>query len=217
MPGDRDPVAKVARDKERASEMRFLTLQQIDEQLAALTDKPQLQAMVATLICAGLRREELLWLRAEDVDFAAGDYGLIRIRAKTIDGQSWQPKTKVNRIVPTSSMLRRYFDAYLAQIERAGWLFPSPSGRRYDIDSFSRDLRSVNETAGLASSCLDFGHSFGSHLAQKGESLYKIATRLGKSPEVCRRHFAALLRELMTVSVEFHHELHSPLAISDDQ
>lgn len=27
----------------------------------------------------------------------------------------------------------------------------------------------------------------------KGESLYKIATIMGNSPEICRRHYAALL------------------------
>jgi len=42
------------------AEIRYLTLEQIDEQLAALADWPQLQAMVATFIYAGLRREEAL-------------------------------------------------------------------------------------------------------------------------------------------------------------
>lgn len=68
MPGDRNPAANVERHKERAAEIRFLTLTQIDEQLNALRFKPQLQTMVATLIYAGLRREELLWLTLEDVD-----------------------------------------------------------------------------------------------------------------------------------------------------
>lgn len=159
--------------------------------------------MVATLIYAGVRREELLWLRAEDVDLAAGTYGMLRIRAKTIAGQSWQPKTKVNRVVPISSTLRRHLDAYLALANRPGWFFPSPAGRRYDIDNFSRDLRKANETAGLAWSCLDYRHSFGSLLAQKGESLYKIATLMGNSPEICRRHYAALVPDALVSSVEF--------------
>lgn len=205
MPGDKNPVVKVGRYKERAPEIRFLTLQQIDEQLAALAEKPQLQAMVATLIYAGLRREELLWLRAEDVDLAAGTYGMIRIRAKTVDGQSWQPKTKVNRVVPISSTLRRHLDRHFAVAKRPQWIFSSPSGKQYDIDNFSRDLRNANEAVGLVWSCLDYRHSFGSHLAQKGESLYKIATLMGNSPEICRRHYAALRPECLTEIVEFGH------------
>jgi hypothetical protein len=46
MPSDKNPAAKVERYKERAPEIRFLTLAQIDEQLAALAERPQLQAMV---------------------------------------------------------------------------------------------------------------------------------------------------------------------------
>ena len=37
----------------------------------------------------------------------------------------------------------------------------------------------------------------------EGESLYKIATLMGSSPETCRRHYAALLAESLVVLVEF--------------
>jgi len=50
---------------------------------------------------------------------------------------------------------------------------------------------------------LDFRHTFGSHLAQKGESLYKIAELMGNSPEICRKHYAALVPEKMHNVVEF--------------
>lgn len=83
------------------------------------------------------------------------------------------------------------------------WLFPSPEGRRYDPDNFSSDLRRVQRTRRLAWSCLDFRHTFGSQLAQRDVSLYKIATLMGNSPEICRRHYAALLPEALGDSVEF--------------
>lgn len=51
--------------------------------------------------------------------------------------------------------------------------------------------------------CLDFRHTFGSQLAMKGESLYKISVLMGNSPEICRRHYAALIPETMVDSVEF--------------
>lgn len=78
MPGDRNPVVAVPRHKERAPSIRFLTLRQVEEQLDALRFKPQLRAMVATLIYAGLRREELLWLTLDDVDLSRrnGAHGL---------------------------------------------------------------------------------------------------------------------------------------------
>ena len=48
-----------------------------------------------------------------------------------------------------------------------------------------------------------YRHTFGSQLAMKGESLYKISTLMGNSPEICRRHYAALLPEALIDSVEF--------------
>jgi integrase len=83
------------------------------------------------------------------------------------------------------------------------WFFPSPQGKRYDPDNFSRDLRNANKKAGLQWTCLDFRHTFGSQLAMKGGSLYKISALMGNSPEICRRHYAALIPETMTDSVEF--------------
>ncbi len=81
----------------------------------------------------------------------------------------------------------------------------SPTGKRWDPDNFSQDLREINERNGLPWGCLDFRHSFGSHLAQKGESPYKIAELMGNSPETCRRHYAAFVPEQMRDTVEFHH------------
>lgn len=203
MPSDNNPAAKVERYRETAPEIRFLTLAQIDEQLSALDANVQLQAMVALLIFAGVRREELLWLRCEDVDLSAGTHGLLRIRAKTVDGESWQPKTKRNRAVPVNSRLRHYLDKWRLKGSKSEWLFPSPHGKRWDADNFSADLRSVNESSKLPWGCLDFRHTFGSQLAMKGESLFKIATLMGNSPEICRRHYAALVPEAMSDSVEF--------------
>ena len=61
------------------------------------------------------------------------------------------------------------------------WLFPSPTGKRWDTDNFSQDLRKINKANSLDWSCLAFRHTFGSHLAQKGESLYKISKLMGNS------------------------------------
>lgn len=213
----RQSAAKVRPYKESAPQIRFLTLPQIDEQLHALRFKPQLQTMVAVLIYAGLRREELLWLTLDDVDLSRrqGGHGLIRIRAKTIDGRHWQPKTKVNQAVSISAALHQYLDRYTPPATTApdaeawklsdgrGWFFPPPNGGWWDPDNFSADLRQANRDAGLQWASLDYRHTFGSQLAQRGVSLYKIATLMGNSPEICRRHYAALCPEAMAAEVDF--------------
>ncbi len=157
---------------------------------------------MAILIYAGVRREELLWLTKDDVEIGP-NASCIRIRAKTIGGVAWQPKTRRNRAIPTSSDLRRELSAYVPPPSEHGWFFPSPQGQLWDPDNFSRSLRAANERAKLEWTCLEYRHSFGSHLAMKGESLYKIATLMGNSPEICRRHYAALSQESLVEAVEF--------------
>ena len=202
LPTDRrhpNPAALVERRREPAHTIRFLNAEEILDQLEILADRPTMHAMVATYIYAGLRREEALWLTTADVNLAQR---LMYVRAKSIAGESWQPKTRKNRVVPISDRLLDVLMAYSPRRE-APWFFPSPRGMRWDPDNFSQELRAVNREHGLDWSCLDFRHTFGSHLAQKGESLYKIAELMGNSPEICRRHYAALVPEKMYDAVEF--------------
>ena len=197
-----NPVARVDRLREPAPQIRFLSLEQIKEQLEILEDNRRIRAMTATYIYSGLRREEALWLTHDDVDLPDR---LIRVRAKTIDGEFWQPKTKRNRVVPISKGLVAILSDYVSDLDCV-WFFPSPTRKRWDPDNFSQDLRKINTAAGLDWSCLDFRHTFGSHLAQKGVSLYKIAELMGNSPNICRKHYAALIPERMQDTVEFEEE-----------
>lgn len=213
-----NPASKVKPYRDPAPDIRYLTLLQVEEHLHALRFKPRLQTMVAVLIYAGLRREEMLWLTPEDVSLKTishGGCGMIRVQAKTIDfpegPRFWQPKTKGNRAMPISRALREFLDRYTPPATTApgpsqsfpGWFFPGPSGGWWDPDNFSADLRDANREAGLRWTCLDYRHTFGSKLAQKGVSLYKIATLMGNSPEICRRHYASLVPEAMAGKVDF--------------
>ncbi|MBM4045056.1 MAG: hypothetical protein FJ279_08080 [Planctomycetes bacterium] len=194
-----NPAALVERRREPERTIRFLTLPQIEDQLRILQDCPTIHAMVATYIYAGLRREEAMWLTTADVDL---NRRVLRICAKTVDGEFWQPKTRRNRVVPISMDLLSILSAYSPDHDRV-WFFPSPRGMRWEPDNFSQTLREINKRHGLDWSCLDFRHTFGSHLAQKGESLYKIAVLMGNSPDICRKHYAALVPEERHDVVEF--------------
>lgn len=135
----------------------------------------------------------------EEMDFRRGTSGghrLIRLRAKTIAGRSWQPKTKVDRAVPISHALRQHLDRYMPLATTSpeigqdfpGWYFPAPTSAHWDLDNFARNLRQANKDTNLHWSCLDYRHSFGSQLAQRGVSRYKISSLMGNSPEICPRH-----------------------------
>ena len=82
MPGGVNSASPVTRYKESPPEIRFLTLLQIREQLDSLADDTQIQTMIAMLIYAGLRPEELLWLTIDDIDYDTGAHGMIRVRAE---------------------------------------------------------------------------------------------------------------------------------------
>ena len=195
-----NPAASVERRREPARTITFLRLEDIDKQLDAVKDHDTIHAMVATYIYAGLRREEAMWLTTDDVDLESR---LMHVRAKTIDGRFWQPKTRQNRVVPISTVLLEILRAYRLHRRGGPWFFPSPTGKRWDPDNFSQDLREINQACDLPWSCLDFRHTFGSLLAQKGESLYKIAELMGNSPAICQKHYAALIPEAMHDTVEF--------------
>ena len=197
-----NPVARVPKRRELAPEITYLDLTQIDELLDGLSSTPRMRAMAAVLIYAGLRRGELLHLTKKDVDLGRR---LIHVRAQTIDGVRWQPKTGRNRSVPVS-------DRLLAELTRwAGpgspsWYFPSPEGKFWDADNFSKAIRRAQEPLDTSWKCLDFRHTFGTQLARRGVSLYKISTLMGNSPAICRRHYAFLLSEDLKEEVEFGHD-----------
>ncbi len=229
-----NPVKPIDKLPEPDWEITFLSLDQVHCQLVALEsyvlerlpDKhpnvtPRspglihvLQPMVAMLIYAGLRREEILWLTKQDVDL---HNRLIRIYSKTIKGEYWQPKNRKNRVIPISNSLLKYLENYEPNTS-SPWFFPSPSGLQWDTENFSRAIRNVNrltelvwtendphagKKAGATWSCNDFRHTFGSQLAMRGHSLYKISELMGNSPEVCRKHYAHLMPESLRECVEF--------------
>ena len=212
-PGGVNPGVAVKCYRVAKQAITFLKLQDIREQLDSLEENIALQTMVAVYIYAGLRREEALWLTHEDIEWDWGQFGAIWIKAKAVDEESWMSKTGEDRIVPISSQLRVYLDRYVKAVEKSGpWFFKTPKSKRWDPDNFSEWLRDANAQNDLNWSCLDFRHTFGSQLAMKGESLYKISRLLGNSPEICRKHYAAVMPESLMDSVEFPTEKEKKMA-----
>jgi integrase len=202
-PSRRNPVEAVKKCPEHASKISFLTLEEIDELLVHLSPDTRLQAAVATLIYTGLRRSEMLWLTPDDLDLASR---LVIVRGKTVNGESWEPKTRKNRSVPVSTSLLAYVEPWHLARPMSAWLFPASQDGRWNPDNFSTALREAQ--AGLAKrwSCLDFRHTFASHLAKKGVSIFKIAKLLGNSVVICERHYAHLSPAGLADEVEFHTE-----------
>ncbi len=200
---EKNPVSAVPRPRLPHRVPRFLGKDQIEKLLAAVKGD-RLFPVVATLVFAGLRREETCWLTPADLDLGATP-PVLRVRAKTVDGESWLPKNKRDRTVPVSSRLAAMLAGPCKRRRKGGrsWLFPSPHGHRQDPDNLSRRFRQLMKKARLPWSFLELRHTFGSQLAQKGVSLLKIATLMGNSPAIAQRHYIQLVPEEMAVDVEF--------------
>jgi len=181
----------------------FLSLEQVDDLLAAVSGLG-IEAAVATAMFAGLRREELCWLCWSDLELDR-EPGILRVRAKTMDGVSWQPKTKRDRKVPISTRLAVVLQRHRAKGRRSGvpWLFASPEGCRWDPDNLGRAFREAMQRAGQPWNLLQLRHTFGSQLARKGVSLLKIAKLMGNSPAIAAKHYINLVPEEMADDVAF--------------
>ncbi len=202
-----NPARGLRRRKVPKPEIVYLNDDEIVALLDALKAHAQVQAMVATLIFAGLRREACLWLRKRDVDL---DARTIRVCSKEDDGELWTPKTNADRNVPVSSDLMRFLGSYEPR-EDSLWFFPSPEGRRWDADNFSHELSRIQRKYDLGRTvgeelrpygCNIFRHTFATRLVARGKSLSQVARLMGNSVPICERHYAAFVTGEMQDVVE---------------
>lgn len=156
-------------------------------------------ATIITLLgYQGLRPEEMLALRAEDL----ADGG-IEVRRKVVDGQV-RPytKTRRNRFVRwTAPVVRRDVLAYqLAAGMRTGLLFPRADGapwRKHDYDNWrDRVYQPAARAVGLPDPRpYDLRGSFVSLLAWEGHTMLEVARRAGHSMQTCDRHYAGIFED----------------------
>jgi integrase len=131
--------------------------------------------LLTTLAWTGTRPEkEARLLRWEQLNFAQGDYGELRV------GSS-KTKAGAGRVIPMSQALRAALDEHRAQCERwfgsvqPYWFVFPFSNRRRTIDperpmvSLKKAWDAVRKQAGVTCRLYDFGrHSFCTKLAEAG-------------------------------------------------
>ncbi len=196
-----NPALAVEKMKVPKSPIIFLSDEQIRSQIKSLQGHKQMKAMVATLILAGLRREELTWLTVSDVDFRTRN---LRITSKEIAGEEWVAKTNKDRVIPISDDLMAFLEPYEAwrakKHAKNVWYFPSPRKCRWDPDNFSAKLRALQKKLGMGYDkngklkpwgCLEFRHTFATKLLARGRTLAQVAKFMGNSVLICERHYAA--------------------------
>ena len=124
-----------------------------DEAVALIAALPaQDRALWATAMYAGLRREELMGLRWEDVDLANG---VIRVvRSWYTKAGAIEPKSAAGtRNVPIPAVLRdNLVEHRMGQADAEGVVFPNGNGRPFDPATVVQRATVAWAAAGLARS-----------------------------------------------------------------
>ena len=152
-----------------------------DEAVALIAALPaQDRALWATAMYAGLRREELMGLRWEDVDLASG---VIRVvRSWYTKAGAIEPKSAAGtRNVPIPAVLRdNLVEHRMGQADAEGVVFPNGNGRPFDPATVVQRATVAWAAAGLARIGLhECRHAFASLMIAAGVNAKALSTYMG--------------------------------------
>ena len=192
-PPGRNPCRFVRRYKVEKHHERFLTAEELYRLGQALDVAPaeglasvHAAAAIRLLVLTGCRRNEILGLRWEDLDFEAGEMRLM------------DSKTGA-RLVPMPPPAAKVL-AGLTWVEGNPWVFPGRkkgTGQRNINDSWDR----VRKRAGLDGVRLhDLRHSYASRALALGEGLPMIGELLGHRKVQTTARYAHLARDSVRAS-----------------
>jgi integrase len=173
-----NPAKSVKLLKELPGRLRYLEAEEIERFLDSCNDDPQvpyLGPIVTMALHTGMRLDEILGLRWDDID--------LKHRLITIT------KTKNNerKTIPINDVLYEELSR-LPRHVTSPYLFCHPGGTR--ILRIDRSFRSALKRAGVDKFRFhDLRHTFASHLAMRGVPLEIIGTLLGhKDPKMTKRY-----------------------------
>lgn len=156
-------------------EFDFLTFEEADRLVAAAED--EWRTMIVVALRTGLRQGELLALRWDDVDLAAGR---LIVRRNLVRGNLGTPKSGRNREVPLSDGTIRALKAH--RHLRSELVFCQPSGEILNKEKCKHPIWRACKRAGLRRLGWHVcRHSFASHLAMRGVPLKVVQELLGHS------------------------------------
>ena len=190
-----DPMEYVENLREPKSEVDPLTFEEVQNLLAAATGQDR--AVFTVLIFAGLRPNEALALRWEDIDF---DREVIKVR-RTLSrfGGLGLPKTSYSeREVDMLAPVRGALQEQRARSQlRSDFVFASETGGPLDLTNLrERNWRRLVRKAGLRPRTLyQCRHTFAALHLSRGENPQYVAHQMGHANlEMIIRHYARWTR-----------------------
>lgn len=160
----------IQRPKRAKSLPNVLSKEEISALLSAPTNLKH-KVILATIYSAGLRLQELINLRIEDIH---EDEGYIFVK---------DAKGKKDRRSVLSEALKVFLKKYLDKYKPAYWLFEGAGGEQYSASSVQKIFRKSVKTAKINpwATPHTLRHSFATHLLQQGVNLRYVQSLLGHS------------------------------------
>ena len=176
-----NPTAGLELPAVRGSRDRIVSPEEAAKLLAALPEEDR--PLWATALYAGLRRGELLALRFEDIDFAAG---VMRVERSfdPVARKFVAPKSRAGiRTVPIPTVLREYIAAQRLRAGRTtGLAFGADSETPFNYLRTTRRAQKVWRGAGLEPVGLhEARHTFASLMIAAGVNAKSLSTYMGHS------------------------------------
>ena len=167
----KNPAQTVKKLKDPRRQVRFLSPQEIRKLLEAANER--LRRIIVTLLYTGLRRDELIHLTWEDLDFQKK---LLSVQAK--DG--WHPKDYEARHIPMGERLLN-----LLRSQKRGdcpHAFSNGDGGPLNGNILSRDFRKLARSCDIKNASIHtLRHTFASYMVMNGVDLYTVQKLLGHS------------------------------------
>jgi len=191
--GDIELLPSIARLPSPPPRSKFLTDQQVQDLKNASVDHPQVNLFIRIALMTGQRKEAILSLKWDQVDF---EVGLVDFNDPSI----YMPHRRKGRgVVPMSEALR----TLLLQAKTDSMYVINKNGKR--VRDFRVAWESVMKKAGLDITPHVLRHTVATHLAQKNVPMPQISRLLGHrstaitervyakySPDFCRQAVAHL-------------------------
>ena len=153
------------------------------------------RCIVSLLYSAGLRRNELLELKLEDID---GKRMLVRVRSG---------KGNKDRYSILSERLLKELRLYYLKWRPKTYLFEGPRGSRYSAESVAKIVQGAAKRAGIMKHVTPhmLRHSFASHLLQSSGDLRAVQEMLGHADISTTQIYTHVDREyLRSVHKQYH-------------
>jgi site-specific recombinase XerD len=187
-----NPAKSVQKFKEPKRQVRYLTKEEVRKAIKAAEER--LRPILETFLHTGLRRDELIHLTWEDIDFKNR---ILSVQAK----EGWNPKDYEVRHIPMTARLTQLLKDHPRRDETV--IFRNGSGAPLDGNVLSRDFRVIFRRCGIKNASVHtLRHTFASHLVMNGTDIYTVQKLLGHSSIKTTEIYAHLAPDFLKAAME---------------